>query len=194
MKEIIVGITGASGAAYAVRLLKFLHEKGILTHLTITEAGAIVLQKELGVRMDLQNPDLSELLGGDANVRYHHYSDVAAGISSGTCRAEAMVVVPCSMNSLGAIAGGLAGNLIERAAAVMLKEGRPLILVPRETPLSIIHLQNMLRVGEAGACVLPAMPGFYGRPKRVDDIIDFIVGKILNRLGIENSLVAYDAE
>ncbi|MEW6355137.1 MAG: flavin prenyltransferase UbiX [Planctomycetota bacterium] len=194
MNEIIVAITGASGAAYAVRLLNFLAERGVRTHVVITEAGAVVLEKELDVRLDLRAPDLSRLIERPTNVTYHHHSDIGTGIASGACAAEAMVIVPCSMNTLGAVASGLAGNLVERAAAVMMKEGRPLILVPRETPLSAIHLRNMARLAEAAVCVLPAMPGFYHRPKGLDDMIDFIVGKILNRLRIENDLVTYDAE
>ncbi|NOZ22087.1 MAG: UbiX family flavin prenyltransferase [Planctomycetes bacterium] len=194
MNEIIVAVTGASGAAYAVRLLNFLAERGIRTHVVITEAGAVVLEKELDVRLDLRVPDLGRWIGEPSRVTYHHYSNIGASIASGTCAAEAMVIVPCSMNTLGAIASGLARNLIERAAAVMMKEGRPLILVPRETPLSAIHLQNMTRLAEAGACVLPPMPGFYHRPRTLEDMIDFVVGKILNRLRIDNDLVAFDAD
>lgn len=194
MKEVIVAVTGASGAVYATRLLRCLVERGVRVHLTISQAGAIVIGKELGIAVDLREPDIERLVGAPAEVRYYHYADIAAGLSSGTCKAEAMVVVPCSMNTLGAIAAGLAGNLIERAAAVMLKEGRRLIVVPRETPLSAIHLRNMLRLSEAGACVLPAMPGFYHGPKGVDGLVDFIVGRILDQLGIENDLVVWHAE
>lgn len=194
MKEIIVAVTGASGAAYAARLVRFLLSRNIRVHLTLTEAGAMVVENELGIALDLRAPDVERFAGSSTGVTYHHFADVGASISSGTCKAEAMVVVPCSMNTLAAIAAGLAGNLVERAASVMLKEGRPLIVVPRETPLSPIHLQNMLRLSEAGACVLPAMPGFYGEPKTIDDMVDFVVGKILNRLGIENDLVAWNVE
>jgi len=194
MNEVIVAITGASGVAYAVRLLNFLAERGIRTHVSITEAGAVVMEQELDVRVDLYAPDLSRLIERPTEVVYHHYSNIGASIASGTCAAEGMVIVPCSMNTVGAIASGLAGNLVERAAAVMMKEGLKLILVPRETPLSAIHLQNMARLAEAGVCVLPAMPGFYHRPRAINDLVDFVVGKILNRLGIDNDLVAFDAE
>lgn len=194
MKEIIVAITGASGAAYAVRLLGFLRGVGVRVHLTVTEAGAVVVRKELGLSLDLRAPDLKALAGDAALVTYRHYSDIGASIASGACSAEAMVIAPCSMNTLAAISAGLAGNLVERAASVMLKEGRPLVLVPRETPLSAIHLRNMLRLAEAGACILPAMPGFYTGPKTVGDVVDFVVGKILNRLGIENHLVVWDGK
>jgi len=194
MNEIIVAITGASGVAYAARLLAVLAERSVHVHLLVTEPGALVLERELGIGLDLRAPDLSPLIDPSAGVTYHRHDDIGAPIASGSSSAEAMVVVPCSMDALGAMAAGLSRNLSERAAAVMLKEGRPLIVVPRETPLSTIHLENMLRLARAGACVLPAMPGFYHGPERVEDVVDFVVGKILNRLGIENDLVVWDGE
>ena len=127
---------------------------------------------------------------GAGRLVYHHYQDFAAGIASGSFRTGGMVIIPCSMSTLGAIAGGITTNLITRAADVHLKERRKLILVPRETPLSLIHLENMLTVTRAGAVVLPAMPGWYHRPRRLDDVINFVVARICDQLGIDNRLIA----
>jgi 4-hydroxy-3-polyprenylbenzoate decarboxylase len=185
MQEIVVGITGASGAVYARRLVDVLAEKVERIHLVVSEQGARVASRELGVSLDAEDFLLEAFLGRPApTVCLHHYRDVAAPIASGSYPAEAMVVIPCSMRTLGCIAAGSGANLIHRAADVMLKEQRPLVLVPRETPLSAIHLENMLKLSRAGACVMPAAPGFYHRPESIGDIVDFLVGKILNRLGI----------
>jgi len=182
MRELIVAVTGASGAVYARRLLERLAAAKAKIHLVVSPAGAEVMRRELGVSLDAENLDASALVeGGD--IAAHRFSDITAPIASGRCGAEAMVIVPCSMNTLAAVANGLAGNLIERAAAVMLKEGRGLVLVPRETPLSTIHIRNMLTASQAGACVLPAMPGFYERPATTAELVDFIVDKILARIG-----------
>jgi len=188
--ELVVAITGASGAAYARRLVDVLAGKIQRIHLIVSEHGAQVAAAELGVALDADDFLLQEFLGrAPANVTLHHHADLAAPVASGTCPAEAMVIVPCSMRSLGCIAAGCGTNLVHRAADVMLKEGRPLILVPRETPLSAIHLENMLKLARAGACIMPACPAFYQHPQSVGDVVDFVVGKILVRLGVEQDLL-----
>ena len=186
MKPVVIAITGASGAIYAQTLLVALVRKRIRVHLTMTEAGARLLREELGIRADAERFVPAMLVRGAGSlVTYHHHSDIGAPIASGGCPTGGMAIVPCSMNTLGAVASGLGRNLIERAAAVTLKERRPLVIVPRETPLTTIMIENMLRLAQAGTCVLPAMPGFYEHPKRVDDLVDFIVKKILVHLSIE---------
>jgi flavin prenyltransferase len=189
--DLVVAMTGASGAPYAVRLLQVLCQAGRTIQLTISPSAVQVLHEEmeLAVALDSFDPTIFGDLGTGRLV-YHHYQDFAAGIASGSFRTGGMVVIPCSMSTLGAIAGGITTNLITRAADVHLKERRKLILVPRETPLSLIHLENMLTVTRAGAVVLPAMPGWYHRPRRLDDVINFIVARICDQLGIDNSLIA----
>lgn len=189
MREIIVAITGASGAQYAIRLLQALVDGGCRVHLTISEAGAKLLKHEMDIDVDLKNFSPNALTcRTTAQISYHHYEDIAAPIASGTSPIDAMVIVPCSMSTLAGVASGLANNLILRAADVTLKEGRKLILVPRETPLGTIALENMLRISRAGGCILPAMPAFYHGPKRIEDLVDFVVGKTLDRLGVEHEL------
>jgi 4-hydroxy-3-polyprenylbenzoate decarboxylase len=189
MKEIIIAISGASGSPYAVRLLRVLLERGCRVHLTISEPAALVLRQETGIDVDLNNFSPDALVGGPTDrLRYYHHADIAAPIASGSFRTDAMAIVPCSMSTLAGVAAGLGTNLILRAADVTLKEGRRLVLVPRETPLGAIALENMLRVSRAGGCVLPAMPAFYHRPQSVDDMVDFIVGKTLDQLGVEHDL------
>lgn len=188
--DLVVAMTGASGAPYAVRLIQVLGQLGRTIHFSMSPSAAQVLREETGREADLDQFDpavLGAFLPG--RLFYHHYGDFAAGIASGSFRTAGMVIVPCSMSTLGAIAGGISTNLITRAADVHLKERRKLILVPRETPLNLIHLENMLRVTQAGAVVLPAMPGWYHRPARLGDLIDFVVGRICDQLGIANSLV-----
>ena len=191
MKRLIVGITGASAGVYAVRLLEVLtkHED-IEIHLTISASGARALYEELQVEIDLNNFTLESLIGiSSPRVIYHHESDIAAPIASGSFRTEGMIVVPCSMGSIASIAGGMSRNLIQRAADVCIKENRKLVVVPRETPLSPIHLENMLKLSRLGVCVLPAMPGFYHFPKNVDDLLNFVVTKILDQFGIDSGLI-----
>ena len=191
MKRLIVGITGASAGVYAVRLLEVLtkHED-IEIHLTISASGARALYEELQVEIDLNNFTLESLIGiSSPRVIYHHESDIAAPIASGSFRTEGMIVVPCSMGSIASIAGGMSRNLIQRAADVCIKENRKLVVVPRETPLSPIHLENMLKLSRLGVCVLPAMPGFYHFPKNVDDLLNFVVTKILDQFGIDSRLI-----
>jgi 4-hydroxy-3-polyprenylbenzoate decarboxylase len=187
--DLVVAMTGASGAAYAVRLLQRLVRIGRTIHVTISPSGRQVLREELDLEasLDAFDPALFDC-EGPGRLVYHHHQDFRAGIASGSFPTAGMVIVPCSMSTLGAIAGGVTTNLITRAADVHLKERRKLILVPRETPLSLIHLENMVRVTQAGAVVLPAMPGWYHRPTRLQELIDFVVGRICDQLGIANAL------
>ena len=191
LKRLIVGITGASAGVYGVRLLQVLTEQqDIEIHLTISSSGARALSEELQLQVDLDNFKLESLIGvSSPRVIYHHESDIAAPIASGSFRTEGMVVVPCSMGSVASIAGGMSRNLIQRAADVCIKENRKLVIVPRETPLSPIHLENMLKLSRLGVCVLPAMPGFYHYPKDVDDLLNFVVTKILDQFGIDAKLI-----
>ena len=189
--DLVVAMTGASGAPYAVRLLQVLSQVGRTIHLTLSPSAVQVLREEMDLEVALDSFDPTIFGGlGAGRLVYHHYQDFAAGIASGSFRTGGMVIIPCSMSTLGAIAGGITTNLITRAADVHLKERRKLILVPRETPLSLIHLENMLTVTRAGAVVLPAMPGWYHRPRRLDDVINFVVARICDQLGIDNSLIA----
>ncbi len=178
-KRIIVGITGASGVIYGIRLLEILKKSAVDTYLVTTPAANITIKAET----DYEPGYLSKLVS-----RRFRFNDLAAPSSSGSFLFDAMAIVPCSMHTLGAIASGTADNLITRSAEVALKERRTLILVPRETPMTLIHLENMVRVAQAGAVVLPAMPAFYHRPKNIDDIVNHLVGKVLDLLGIEHHL------
>ena len=189
-RNIVVAITGASGAPYAVRLIEVLAAAGCTVHLTISGAAAEVFKYELGLTIDLENFDPATLLPHSAEkIVYHHIRTIAAPIASGSFLTDGMVVCPCSTGTLSAIVHGTSTNLIHRAAEVHLKERRKLILVPRETPLSIIHLDNMKRAAEAGAIVLPAMPGFYHGVTKVQDLIDFIVARICDQLQVEHNLI-----
>lgn len=181
LRRIVVGITGGSGVIYGIRLLEVLKEKQreIETHLIISPAAAITIKAET----DYSTKDVEKLAS-----KVYRFGDIAAPVASGSFRFDSMVIVPSSMHTLGAIASGVSDNLIVRAAEVALKEKQRLILVPRETPLTLIHLQNMVRASEAGAVILPAMPAFYQRPKSIADIVDHLVGKILDMLEIENDL------
>jgi 4-hydroxy-3-polyprenylbenzoate decarboxylase len=198
---ILVGVTGASGAIYPVRLLRALLLATRPVDLIFTEYGLYMLKLELGLRaLNVGNlAPLIEHLGVEPaaweRVRVFRNHDLAAGPASGSSHLGAVVVCPCSMKNLAAIAHGLSETLLQRAADVALKEQRPLILVPRETPLNLIHLQNMVRVARAGATVLPAMPAFYQLPRSFEDLGDFVAARILDHLGIPNELVPrWDAE
>lgn len=183
----VVGLTGASGAQYGVRLCERLLDLGIPVHLIITDAGWRVLKEEMDWDAGRRRETLADKLGGrNAGFTYYPVQDIGAAVASGTFRVEGMVVAPCSMGTLAAIAHGLSDNLLERAADVTLKEGRRLVLVPRETPVHAIHLQNMLELSRMGAAIVPASPGFYHRPQTIDDLIDFLVGKVLDIMGIEH--------
>jgi 4-hydroxy-3-polyprenylbenzoate decarboxylase len=189
---IVVGITGASGAIYAVRLLEVLLDTGRDVHLTISASGRDVLQLELNLDVDLSNFDASRLRLRDYaaknNLHYFHHQDFMAPMASGSFLSAGMVICPCSGSTLSAVATGAATNLIHRAAEVHLKERRKLILVPRETPLSLAHIDNMRRVTEAGAVVLPASPGWYHDVQSIDDLVDFVVARICDQLGVEHAL------
>ena len=189
--RVFLGITGASGAPYAARLLEALAGAGCEIGLCASRAGVEVMRTEL-YGGDRLSPDetLARLVEPvrDA-VTLHDEQDWRAPYASGSARVDGYVVCPCSMGTLGTIASGAMSNLIHRAASVAMKEGRRLVLVPRETPLSEIHLQNMLTLRRAGAVVLFAAPGFYHGAETVDDLVDFVVGRILDQLGVENALV-----
>ena len=181
-KPLVLAITGASGAPYALRLIEVLIAAGRNVHVTISDAGREVLRTETG--RDLNTADYPPEL-----VTFHHYRDYSAGIASGSFLTAGMVICPCSTDTLAAVANGLATNLVHRAASVHLKERRKLIVVPRETPLSVIHLHNMARLAEAGAVILPAMPGFYHGAKTIDDLVNFIVARICDQLEVPHGLM-----
>jgi flavin prenyltransferase len=190
--DLVVAVTGASGSPYAVRLLDVLLRGGRTVHLTISPAAVEVFEREVGRTISLDRFDPKQLLGDSTptdGLRYHHFRNFQAGIASGSFLTGGMVICPCSMGTLAAIAHGLSENLIHRAADVHLKERRKLILVPRETPLGLVQLRNMTAVTEAGAVVLPAMPAFYTRPASVADMVDFVVGRICDQLGVSGELV-----
>jgi 4-hydroxy-3-polyprenylbenzoate decarboxylase len=188
-----IAITGASGAPYALRLLQVLLQQGHNIYLSVTGDGLKILSDETGVLLkgsetDIQHAFERQFDVKEGQLRYFDEDNLYAPIASGSSRVDAMVVIPCSMKAMASIANGFASNLIERAADVMIKEKRKLIIVPRETPLSAVHLRNMLALAELGCHIIPAMPAFYHRPKRLQDMVDFIVGRVLDTLGIENDL------
>lgn len=189
---IAVCLSGGSGAAYALRLVEVLLRAGRVVHVVATGAAVRVLVHEGGFALDLERPDLTSLWPAElhANLRVHDLAAVEAAPASGSAGLAATIVVPCSMGTLARVAHGFSSNLVERAADVALKEGRTLVVVPRETPLSELHLENMLKLARMGAVVLPAMPGFYQRPSTIAQLVDFVVAKILDRIGVEHELVA----
>ncbi len=192
-RSIALAVTGASGALYAVRTLAELLSRGVHVELVVSDYGRRLLRDELGedASVDRLMPYLSAKYGPQVSAgafTLHSNRDLGATIASGSQGCTAMVVVPCSMKTLAGIAHGLSRNLVERAADVMLKEHRPLVIVPRETPMSLPALRNMVLCAEAGAVVLPAMPAFYQLPKTLDDLADFMAGKILSALGFEHQL------
>jgi 4-hydroxy-3-polyprenylbenzoate decarboxylase len=189
-RELCVALTGASGAPYGLALVRALAAAGRRVHVVVSPGGARVLREECGLSVNpkasdarLLAPELAERLVG------HSSEDYGASIASGSYPLGGMAVCPCSMGTLGRIAAGTAENLVTRAADVCLKERRPLVLVAREAPLSAIHLENMLRLARAGATVLPASPGFYHRPRTVDDLVRFIVARTMEQLGVAQDLV-----
>ncbi len=184
-KRIIVAITGASGAVYARRLVSCLVDADVDVHLIVSTWGKRLLHDELGItRIDAES-----LLGrGSDRLTVHPHQDVGDALASGSFLIDAMIICPCSSNTLGEIASGVGNALVTRAAAVTLKEARRLVVVPREMPLSAIDLRNMLKLSEAGAIICPANPGFYMMPETIDDLVDFVVGKVLDLVGVAHQL------
>ncbi len=176
---IVVAITGASGVIYGVRLLEALKEAGKKTALLLTEPARIIINYELDITLE----ELEELC-----YRSYDSKDLTTAINSGSCRFESMVIVPATMKTVAAISQGYASNAVTRTADVALKEHRQLVIVPRETPLRQVHLENMLKLSQEGAIILPAMPAFYHQPESMEDLVDFVVGKILDVLHIEHHL------
>ena len=195
--DLVVALTGASGSQYGVRLVEVLLRTGRTVHLAISPAAVEVFDREIGRSMQLGEGEFDSraFLGPRTDgldltrLHYHHFRNFQAGIASGSFPTAGMAICPCSMGTLAAIAHGVSENLIHRAADVHLKERRKLVLVPRETPLGLIQLRNMTAVAEAGAIVLPAMPAFYTRPRTVDDMVDFVVGRVCDQLGVEHRLL-----
>jgi len=216
--NIVLAMTGASGAIYSLRLLQVLVRSGAQVHLSISPSAALVFKQELSLDIDLHNFDprtlpldaerakqagmpraMAEVLGKQSppaaspsptgEIIYHHYENLMAPIASGSFLTTGMVICPCSGSTLGAVVHGTGENLIHRAASVHLKERRRLIVVPRETPLSTIQLENMRRAAEAGAVMLPAMPGFYHGVETIADLVDFVVARICDQLGVDNALM-----
>jgi len=192
-QAVAIAVTGASGAVYATRTLAALLERGVHVELIVSDYGRRLLRDELGEQASIDRlvPFLIDKYGSGVaagTVTVHSNRDLGATIASGSHGCSGMAIVPCSMKTLAAVAHGLSRNLIERAADVMLKERRRLVIVPRETPMSLPQLRNMVLCAEAGAMILPAMPAFYQQPKTLDDLADFLAGKILSALGFEHNL------
>jgi 4-hydroxy-3-polyprenylbenzoate decarboxylase len=182
---ITFGITGASGAPYAVRVLRALNEAAVPVRLIVSSYGLRLLKEESGI----EGVDGLRAATGDwSRVEFYDSLDRGATPASGSAPSRGMLVCPCSMGTLASIAAGTSRNLVERAADVALKERRPLVLVPRETPLSLVHLENMTRLTRAGATIMPAAPGFYHRPRSIDDLVDFVAARILDHLGVEHTV------
>lgn len=178
--RLIIGVSGASGAIYGIRALQALRELGVETHLVVTDAALETIRLET----DFDRADVFALA-----TETHRLNDITSKIASGSYQTDGMLVIPCSMKTLAGIASGYSDNLLLKAADVTIKERRRLVLVVRETPLSLIHIENMATVTRAGAVVLPAMPAFYQRPKTVADLVDHVVGKAFDTLGIEHHLL-----
>lgn len=188
MSRYIVALTGASGIGYGLGLIRELLDREHEVHLVVSEPAGLVLQQEIGWAANQPMEEALRACLPEGQLYYYPNSDIGARIASGSFVTEAMVVIPCTMSTLAAVAQGMSNNLIERAADVMLKEQRRLILVPRETPLSAIHLRNMLTLAELGVAIVPAMPAFYYRPDSVQEIILFMVGKVLDIMKIPHDL------
>ena len=195
-KTICLALTGASGMPYGLRLLDCLLAAGCRVQLLYSQAAQVVARQEMDLELpsrpaDARNALLARLPSAvnPENLQIYGREEWFAPVASGSNPPDAMVICPCSMGTLAAIAQGLADNLIERAADVVLKEGRKLVLVPRETPFSVIHLENMLRLARAGACIVPPSPGFYNHPQTVADIVDFVVARVLDQVGVPHTLM-----
>ncbi len=190
-KEIVVAMTGASGAAYGLRLLERLGKAGVRTHLLISDAARIVLKQETGIELPPSPQEIASRLSPllhyrEPQLACYALDDWFSPAASGSSMLRHMIIVPCSMGTLARIAVGASDNVIERAADVMLKERGRLILVPRETPLSAIHLEHMLKLARLGVDIIPAMPGFYHKPERIEDLVDFVVDRLLDHLGVDD--------
>ncbi len=190
-KPLIVGISGASGLIYAVRALKFLLAAEYEIELVASRASYLVWQAEENIRMPAE-PDQQELFWREktgvfqgGKLRCHRWGDVGAAIASGSFRTLGMIVIPCSMSTVAKLAAGMSSDLLERAADVQIKEGRPLILVPRETPFSLIHLRNLTTLAEAGVKIVPAIPAWYHAPQTIEDLVDFVIARTLDQLDID---------
>lgn len=193
-RRITVAFTGASGLPFGLRLLECLLAAGVHVDVVYSAAAQMVARQECDLTLPTQPREATRLLGerygaADGQLTVYAREDWLAPMASGSNPGDAMAICPCTMGTLGAIAAGIADNLIARAADVMLKERRPLVLVPRETPLSAIHLENMLKLARAGAVILPPSPGFYTHPHSVSDLVDFIVARILDHVGVRHALV-----
>jgi 4-hydroxy-3-polyprenylbenzoate decarboxylase len=186
-----LGITGASGLIYAIRAIKFLLEADYAVELVASKSTYMVWQAEQSIRMPLESAQQEQFWRQQAGVETggklhcHPWGDVGANIASGSFRTQGMIVMPCSMSTVAKIATGLSSDLLERAADVQLKEGRPLVIVPRETPFSLIHLRNLTTLAEAGARIVPAIPAWYHNPQTVNDLVDFVVARVLDQLDIQ---------
>jgi 4-hydroxy-3-polyprenylbenzoate decarboxylase len=190
-KPLIIGVSGASGLIYAVRILKYLLEADYNIDLVASKATYMVWQAENDVRLPVE-PELQEEFWRDragvlkaGTLRCHRWGDVGATIASGSYRTLGTIVIPCSMSTVGKLAAGISSDLLERAADVTLKEGRPLILVPRETPFSLIHLRNLTSLAEAGVRIVPAIPAWYHNPQTIEDLVDFVIARVLDQLDID---------
>jgi flavin prenyltransferase len=183
--KIVVGITGASGSIYAKRLIEELLKKDIYTHIICTDTGKNVMKYETGIDLEKWVEELSKQYN---HLKLEDINNLFAGVASGSYKIDAAVILPCSMGTLAEISNGFAKNLLCRVADVTLKENRRLVIVPRETPFNSIHLENMLKLSRLGVTILPAMPGFYHMPETMEDLINFVVGKVLDSLSIENTL------
>jgi 4-hydroxy-3-polyprenylbenzoate decarboxylase len=188
LSRYVVALTGASGIIYGIRLVQELLERDYEVHLVASKPALIVAEQELGWKCsDCWEETLHRYIPGDKLFCYDNLN-IAAKIASGSFITDGMVIIPCTMSTVAAVANGLSNNLIERTADVMLKEKRPLIMAPRETPLSSVHLRNMLALTEAGVHLIPAMPGFYHNPKTIEDLVNFLVGKVMDGMGIAHNL------
>jgi 4-hydroxy-3-polyprenylbenzoate decarboxylase len=190
-KPLIIGISGASGLIYAVRTLKFLLEAEYTIDVVASKASYMVWQAENNMRMPSE-PDLQEQFWREqagvltsGKLRCHRWGDVGAAIASGSFRTQGMLIIPCSMSTVAKLANGLSSDLLERAADVQIKEGRPLVIVPRETPFSLIHLRNLTTLAETGVKIVPAIPAWYHKPQTVEDLVDFVIARSLDQLDID---------
>lgn len=190
-RPLILGVTGASGLIYAVRTLKHVLTAGGVVDLVASKASQMVWQAELGIHMPLAPAPQADFWRQQAAVpeagtlRCHPWGDVGATIASGSFRTAGMLVIPCSMSTVARLAVGMSSDLLERAADVQLKEGRKLVLVPRETPLSMIHLRNLTTLAEAGVRIVPAIPAWYHQPRSIEDLVDFVVARALDQLDLD---------